>query len=233
MRYTDREIGELLIALSRFGFDASARLRWLDSFVERDLRRPEAAEQAAHEAILFALAERFSKPKDGVPTKMGGISDEVNDPKSIRDAASSVESAQEKIRAALKAFKSNGQCNLPFKVSGWERLSDGRVLPVVGGDWWSRVYAAVFGLMAELGPRFGICAHPKCCRLFLKSKRQAYHDKRCSQEERTRRWREKHPASVSDQRHKRYEKKQRARFGQNVKVARRAGRRIKIQAGGK
>jgi hypothetical protein len=240
MRYSDTDsppaeadVLGLWKAFSHFGLDAEARLRWLLRFVEQeDLRIPEAAERATLEAMIFSFSARVAPVGPHAPVKMGELRDEVLDPQGVRVATQSVERAQRQVREALTAFAVEGKCELPFKVTGWERLKDGRVVPMVGGDWWSRFHGAVFALVNELGARLSACANPKCHRLFLRSKRQAYCGTRCSQRERTQRFRDRHPDRVSDQRHTTYARKQRARLGKRVKVGRRS-RRAKSQDGGR
>ena len=184
---------ELAVAFSRFGADAKARLGWLSDFVERDLTTKEAAVEASFEALVFAFAARMGGVGPRAPARMEQLSGNALDPRLIRQAPSTVARAQRAVRQALTAFASEGRCALPFKIVGWERLPDGRVLPLVGGDWWSRFYGAVFMLVVELGRDLRVCANPKCRRLFLRSKRQTYCGPRCSQRERTQRFREKDP----------------------------------------
>jgi hypothetical protein len=220
MRYPDAR--GLFEGLSQFGSDAKARLRWLLEFVERDLRSTEAADAAALGALVFAFAARMAKPRPGVPLAMGQLSGEAADPRSVRKARSTIGRAQREVREALQSFAVDDRCTLPFKIVGWERLSDGRVVPVVGGDWWSRFYGAVFMLAVELGSALGSCANPSCRKLFLRSKRQVYCGARCSQRLRTQRFREAHPERVSDLRHASHARKQRKRLGPRVKVERRS-----------
>ncbi len=230
MRYPDNRsdvLEGLMVALAQFGLDADARLNWLVGFVDRDLKDREAAEAATHEAMLFVFSARMAKVGPRAPARIGGLDDDVRDPRQVREAVASVERAQREVRQALKAFAVDGRCTLPFKVVGWERVPDGRVLPLVGGDWWSRFYGAIFALVSELGRTLGVCANAKCQRLFARSKRQAYCGPRCSQRERTLRFREMHPDRVSDQRHATYVRAQRKRLGEKVSVGR--ARRAKTQ----
>jgi hypothetical protein len=151
---------------------------------------------------------------------MARLSEETLDPRSFREAVANVERAQRTVREALAAFASEGRCTLRFQIVGWERLPDGRVVPLVGGDWWSRFYGAVFMLVVELGPDLRVCENPTCRKLFLRSKRQTYCSSPCSQRERTQRFRQKHPQRVSDLRHTSHVRRQQKRLGPHVKVRR-------------
>jgi hypothetical protein len=211
---------ELAAAFSRFGADPKARFRWLTEFVEQDLTTKEAADEASLGALVFAFAGRMGVgPR--APARIERLSAKTLDPRSVREARATVERAQRAVREALNGFATDGRCTLRFQIVGWERLPDGRVVPVVGGDWWSRFYGAVFMLVVELGPDLRVCDNPTCRKLFLRSKRQTYCSSRCSQRERTQRFRQKHPQRVSDLRHASHVRRQQKRLGPRVKVRRR------------
>ncbi len=231
MRYAeatqlDRDLlRDVVVAVSRFGnSDRKVRLRWLLDFVDRDLGMPEAARDAALQACVFALAGRVTGEGGNPPARMDALSSEALDPRQVREAFSSVGRLQREVKEALTAFASDGRCTLPFKIVGLERLPDGRVLPIVGGDWRSRFYGAVFMLAVELGPDLAVCANPKCRKLLLRSRRQGYCTPQCSQRQRTQSFRERHPERVRELRHATHARRQRRRLGPRVRVERRPRR---------
>ena len=227
MRYPDAAVSEqelvreIMVGVSRFGSDLKTRVRWLLDFVERDLSTREAARDAALQMLLFALAGRFTGEGARAPARMDAVSGEALDPQHVREVFSSVERLQREVKEALTAFASDGRCRLPFKIVGLERLPDGRVLPIVGGDWRSRFYGAVLMLAVELGPALGVCANPKCRKLFFRSRRQAYCTPRCSQRQRTQSFRDRNPERVRELRHATHARRQRKRLGPRVRVERR------------
>jgi hypothetical protein len=85
-------------------------------------------------------------------------------------------------------------------------------------------------LIAAEGARIEECQRPRCGQWFVCRKRGAYCSKRCSQYVRTKRYREKQQSSeaartqLSEVRHRAYERRAKARTGQNVKVGRNPSR---------
>jgi len=227
----DAAVRDLAVAFAHFGVEKRAQLRWLLDFVDRDLTTKEAAADAAKQATIVSFAARMGGVGPRAAAVMGRLSGKALDLPLLRAAPAAVERAQRAVRQALAAFAADGRCTLPFKIVGWERLPDGRVLPLVGGEGWSRFYGAVFMLVVELGPDLRVCANPKCRKLFLRSKRQTYCGPRCSQRERTHRFREKNPRRVSEARHATYVRQQRKRLGSRVKVRR--GRQSAVSKHGK
>jgi hypothetical protein len=226
VRDQDVPLGEVLAAVAAFGHDAAARLRFLQRFVEWDLNSQDAMKQAVLEVLVFTFAARVAGPAGRAGSRMAELDAAVGDPKAFREVWSTVVEAQRTVGQLLASFKTGGACRCPLEIVGWERLSDGRVLPLVGGDWWHRFYGAVCMFLVEAGPDLRVCANATCQRLFLRAKRQEYCERRCSQRERTQRFRAKRPGRVSDLRHQSYERRQRRAPGKrNVKVRRLAPRR--------
>jgi len=82
-----------------------------------------------------------------------------------------------------------------------------------------RFKAQVCSVLTSQGHRIRFCR--KCAKLFLGQRRQAYCDPKCSQITRTKRYRERHPEKIRDQRHEAHVRKQQQHYGPKVKVARR------------
>jgi hypothetical protein len=226
MRDRDMRLEQLLVAFGAFGHDTAARLRFLQRFVEWDLTSQAAAKQAVLEALIFTFAARVAGPSDRAGAVMAELDAAVRNPSAFRKAISTVIEAQRAVRELLGSLKTGAVCHCSLEIVGWERLSDGRVLPRVGGDWWHRFYGAVCMFLIEAGADLRVCASPACCRLFLRSKRQEYCERRCSQRERTQRFRARRPERVRDLRHQSYERRQRRAPGKRkVKVRRMAPRR--------
>jgi hypothetical protein len=217
---------ELLAAAGRtFGRDVGARLRWLLNFAERDIRSPGAADRASMEIFAFTFAARLAGPVAQAGAGMGMLDPETLSTRAIREARLKAREAQQAARDVLRSLATGVRCRLVFEVVGWERLPDRRLLPVVGGDWRSRFLGAVAMLLVEAGPDLAVCAREGCERLFLRSRRQAYCTARCSQRQRTQRFRAAHPQEVRETRHQSYARRRRREPGkQNVKVGRLARR---------
>jgi hypothetical protein len=104
----------------------------------------------------------------------------------------------------------------------------GRLMPWGMPDLLFEHFAAE--LIAAEGARIEKCQRPQCGQLFVCRKRGAYCSKRCSQYVRTKRYREKQQinearrAELSEIHHRAYERRAKARTGQNVKVGRNRNR---------
>jgi hypothetical protein len=85
----------------------------------------------------------------------------------------------------------------------------------------NRFFAAVFQVLAELGPRFRVCDAPRCGRFFAQVRRQQYCSPACAQRVRSARFHAKHAEQISDRKHRAYAKRRRAKLGRRVRVARR------------
>ena len=229
MRDLEVSIEQLGAAFASFGRDARSRLWWLLRFIERDLSSRDAADQAALEAMIFTFSARLAgPPESGGVARMGALEARTLSPSAIRGAHRRVGDAQRTVREMLRSFATGDRCSFTLEVVGWERLPDGRVLPRIGGDWWSRFLGAVSMLLIEAGGELRVCANEDCQRLFVRSKRQEYCDARCSQRRRTRRFRAANPERVQELRHQSHARRQRRAPGrQNVKVERRAPRHRK------
>jgi hypothetical protein len=100
----------------------------------------------------------------------------------------------------------------------------GRLIPRGTPDLFFEHSAAEL-IVAE-GARIEECQKPLCDRLFVCRKRGAYCSRRCSQYVRTKRYREKQQiteakkAEFAENRHRAYERRIKAKTGQNVKVRR-------------
>lgn len=84
-------------------------------------------------------------------------------------------------------------------------------------------------ILPVFGRRFRLCGRQKCPHPFIARKRKIYCDSRCSQTERTRRYRATHP----DKSHEVYARQQRKKFGPNVVVRRRLSRSDRTSPGPK
>ncbi|TME71031.1 MAG: hypothetical protein E6I48_14325 [Chloroflexi bacterium] len=97
---------------------------------------------------------------------------------------------QVKVREALATFTTKG---LPDDVRVAVRRDGERVAPVLTGapDDGSGFLAAVATLLLDVGLRLRRCQRATCATVFLAVGRQDYCSARCSQTERTARWRTK------------------------------------------
>jgi hypothetical protein len=226
----DREIpavriAEVLAEVASFGRDTKARLRWLLNFVEQDLSPPGAAERAALATAIFIFSARVASPNVHAGAGMSKLDAGMFDTFPLRKTRPGVSDLQRAAREVLRSLATGVECRCQFEIVGWERLPDRRLLPVVGGDWRSRFLGAVAMLLVEAGPDLAVCAMEGCNRLFLRSRRQAYCSARCSQRQRTQRFRAAHPEEVRETRHQAYARHRRREPGkQKVKIGRLASR---------
>jgi hypothetical protein len=87
-----------------------------------------------------------------------------------------------------------------------------------------RFKAQVCSVLISQGHRVRLCQN--CDRFFVGHKRQTYCTAKCSNIKRTKRYRERHPERIPEQRRKAHVRKQQRRYGPKVKVARRRRKEI-------
>lgn len=195
-RPSAREWASLAGLLKRFGRDDDARIRALIAFTERDLRGRDSCRSAVMEAMAFSFSMRVAGVRRRAALSMGRL-DDVS-AADIRRAESSATRVQREIVTALRTYVAQGRCQLSYRGVGAERLPDGRTHAVVGGDVWSRFRGAIVELLAQQGAKLRVCADPTCGRLFARTGRGVYCGPRCSQRERSRRFREVRPERMAE-----------------------------------
>jgi hypothetical protein len=229
---------EYELGLQRVGLQAQDRLRWLLRFVGVDLGALSRGQQldVIHELRAFTgeyglqMVGDWALDADGEiissqpAERQGGRADAA--------AAGTLESIlpelHQRLRRQITRFIDEGRCSFRADLLyALMRSDDGRrVDQFTGGDDLAgQVFAAAFDLLRRYGHRVRRCGSPSCSAFYLAGRRQSYCSGRCSQRERTKRYRKKNPDAVSDMRHAAYAKRQRAKHGSKVKVQRRRRRR--------
>ncbi len=106
-------------------------------------------------------------------------------------------------------------------------VCDGKLPHIISrrysAGWPDGFYQAVACLLEKYGSYLRRCE--ECTRIFLKSKRQVYCSKACSQRVRTRRWYAKNRDKVIEKRHQAYVLEVKRKIGPNVRVDRRRPRK--------
>lgn len=209
-------------------------IRWLLSFHDIDLESLISKEwEALHkDAVEFTLWRIYNKGVIAVP-----------DSESKPDR-SALKGIQQMLRDALNHFTAGSisMWSVPAKINniqlvGYYDKGDGQqpiglLLPIPSShgfvlhvrplvsDWTSSFWLTVVYLLEAYGTLLRKCE--ECSRIFLKTRRQEYCSKQCSQRVRARRWYEAHREKAKEKRRQTYEDEVKRIAGKNVKVARRS-----------
>jgi hypothetical protein len=209
---------ELRLAQNRVGSSGEDRLRWLLRFASASPAFSEEQLQCEILAFTVAPAARF------VPCEAYVTRDEI---------ALHPNELHLWVQSGLLGLKRSIKEGSPFQWSVRAQEShhfswlNGRLVdqPSVddgelGGD---RFKAQVCNILVREGFRVRLCQN--CDRFFVGYKRQTYCTPKCSNIKRTKRYRERHPERIPEQRHKAHVRKQQRLHGRpNVKVGRRPRR---------
>jgi hypothetical protein len=104
--------------------------------------------------------------------------------------------------------------------------SDGRRIWAIDvSEWPDTFWLSVRSLLARFGERLTRCEDPQCGRLFLRTRRQSYCSRACSQRVRQHAWYQRRRKEVLARRKVAYEARVKAQLWPNVLVAKREGRK--------
>jgi hypothetical protein len=215
------------VAALRIGREPKGRLDWLTDFVERDLTGKTGNLVTFAEALAFVTICSAGPFQTKFQTDTTGALLDGEVPASERKRPGpALRAMQAEVRDGLRELTTTGRYRARVPLAGFERTSDGGVVPVLGGGLFQRMHAAVYALFLELGDRAAMCADPECRRWFVRSGKQTYHDPRCAQRHRSERYREANPERARELRHESYARRQRRRFpGKRIRVERRPRRK--------
>jgi hypothetical protein len=196
-------------------------------FVERDLTGKTGVRETCAEALAFVTISSAPFQATFQTDSTGALLTEEVASTLERDfPLQALRATQAEVRDGLRELATTGRYRARLPLAGFERMRDGRVVPVLGGGLFERLHAAVYALFLELGDRAGVCEDPKCRRFFVRSGKQTYHDPRCAQRHRSERFREANPERVRELRHESHARRQRRRSpGKRIRVERRPRRK--------
>jgi hypothetical protein len=213
-------------AEARVGRTALDRLRWLISFSNRS---PEEFQPASGANLLDLEEDAFYFASRGWHFPERGHSvwrDQKNrivkktehklTAKDMRELAKQIDSAIRELLAGRSAHFSVE----PARQRIWRAISPS-FAQTWGGDWRVMFLMSAFDVLAAEGRRIAKCARGSCAKVFVRRKRGAYCSRACSQRERTRRYREKNRARLSERRHELYAQRVQKLKGKSRKVGRR------------
>lgn len=209
IKETKRDAELLGVALTRVRNTAQARLRWLLGFMQRDLDGLRQGDWLNLYDDLRALTFKMNVAPGSEPT------------------AAEVRSLQREIEQIIAAVVRGGSWSfeLPKLRHVIGRTLRGRVIAVARGDLRSQVLLATEKVLEAEGHRLKACLEPKCQKIFVAMKRQAYCSVRCSQRARTRRFLKLHSKDeLSEKRHQAYKRRLEKETGRPTRVTRRTKR---------
>jgi hypothetical protein len=196
-------------ALNRIGREPARRLGWLLKLADEDI-------DAVSPGRLVDLSdeiEAFVYTKD-VAGDVAYRSSDWHDEDVVR-------SVQRTFKALMDDLFQKGQCHYDaesrfflFRNQPGEPIEQ-----ALGTTTEIKFVLAAFELFTSEGHRIRNCAEPKCNRLFVATKRQAFCSPQCSQRVRTAKYRKAHREVAQRLRRATYVKKQRAKHGLTVRVA--------------
>jgi len=227
---------EVKLAQERVGRSDEDRMRWLLRFRSRDLADLSARDwlDLLFEILAFAAPPlaRF------VPCEIYLVEGEIKlDLLELRNLHAWVHSGLRGLRESPYVVEDE---NGVASDAPREWLVDGnvehrftwvndRLVDQPSGDSGSvhnRFKAQVAGVVSRQADRIRLCQDRNCAKLFLAHKRQTYCNAKCSQKNRTRKYRARYPERISDQRHNAYVREKR-QDAPNVKVARHPRKKAK------
>lgn len=219
----------LKAGLGRVGTSLGERMRWIQDFAVRSLRRDrvEDVEAARWEVLSFLFVPHSGlqpAPVQDVPKDLFWFVGEAHGRHPLlveREALPALNGMQQHAKKVIEDLRTKGCCNPGVRVDwlGWDR---GRLMIESRTGHRARFRHAVMSTLLLAGDRLCVCRNERCRRLFVKTGRRTFCTLKCGNRARARRFARKNPERVSALKHESYAKRVRARAGrQKVKVGRR------------
>jgi hypothetical protein len=197
-------------AFTRVGARPEERLGWLVDFARREAIDPKPYGRDWNEVQAFVLTAPDQIPF-WRPDQEARLLEAGKNRRLLLELSGG-------LKAAFEGLARDRRLRLPFENNEVEWRADGTLVLRAGGDLRQRFNAAVVTVLMAVAQRLAICQNAECQAPFAKAGKAAYCSPRCSQHVRTKRFRATHPEKVRRWRRKKHVKKQRARYGPNVRV---------------